>query len=74
MIVNARLNVSDDGRRALARLIDGKETKRLATRKEVREFVFGCVDRATNPKIKPREPDNPSYMNGWNQVGERYKL
>lgn len=44
MKVSLSLEVSDPQRNALARLIEGKDIKRLATRDEVRAYVTGCVE------------------------------
>lgn len=43
MRVNANIEISDEQRNVLARLIDGKQVKRLATRDEVRDYVAGCI-------------------------------
>lgn len=43
MKVNANIEISDEQRNVLARLIDGKQVKRLATRDEVRDYVAGCI-------------------------------
>ena len=73
MITNCKIKLTDDGRNRLAKLIDGKQTKRLASRKEVNEFVLGCMEYATSSVGTPAQPDNPSYMNGWNTVAERLR-
>jgi hypothetical protein len=43
MKVNANVEINDEQRNVLARLIDGKTVKRLATRDEVREYINGCI-------------------------------
>jgi hypothetical protein len=47
--VNANIEISDEQRNVLARLIDGKQVKRLATRDEVREYVAGCIASLVEP-------------------------
>ena len=46
MKCNVNLDLSDELRNALACLLDGKHTKRLATRKEVAQYVIGAVEAA----------------------------
>ena len=43
MIVNCRLEVTDEQRAALACLLTPKRPARLATRKEFNEYVEGCI-------------------------------
>ncbi len=43
MITNIRVEMDDEQRNKLARLISRSETKSLATRKDVTEFVMGCI-------------------------------
>lgn len=43
MIVNCRIEIDDQARNTLAQLINPRAPKRLATRKEVNEFVEGCI-------------------------------
>ena len=47
MKVNLSLEVTESQRNVLARLLTGKDIKRLATRDEVREFVAGCIESLT---------------------------
>ena len=44
MKVNVNLDLADFDRRMLADLIDGKETKRLATRSEIRTLAANLID------------------------------
>jgi len=77
MKVNVKLDIDDRERDVLANFIDGKITKRLATRKDVVNFVGGCVDSA----IMSRDDDetarlkelgfDAAYIRGWMQVGDR---
>lgn len=46
MKTNVSIDLDDACRDLLANYFDGKVTKRLATRKDVTEFVLGCVDMA----------------------------
>ena len=51
-----RLDVTDAQRNALARLLAGKDVKRLATREEVADYVAGIVERLGTgpaPAIEP---------------------
>lgn len=73
MIVNVKLSLTDEERNRLAKLIDGKVSKRLATRKDVNEFVCGLIDYAVSPSAQPLQPDNAAYMRGWNEVGNRLR-
>ncbi len=79
MKTNIPLELTDEQRNTLAQLLDGKETKRLATRKEVvtmaHEFFLGMLERS---EVKAEvldydhlEDKNESYIRGWNLVGER---
>ena len=43
MKVALSIEITDEQRNALASAITGKETKRLATRDEVREFLEGAI-------------------------------
>ena len=43
MIANHRIEISDEQRNVLARLIKPSAPRRLATRTEVCEFVDGCI-------------------------------
>ena len=45
MIVNHRIELSDEERNDLARRIDRKDTKRLVTRNEVRELVDALLQQ-----------------------------
>lgn len=49
MKVNINAEISDAQRNVLARLIDSKQVKRLATRDEVREYVAGCIASLVEP-------------------------
>lgn len=73
MNVNCKISLTDLERNTLAKLIDGTQSKRLATRKDVNEFVAGCIDYAVSASAQPKQPDNESYMRGWNLVGERLR-
>ena len=73
MNVNCKISLTDDERNRLAKLIDGKVSKRLATRADVNDFVKGIMDYAVSTAGQPAQPDNPSYMRGWNEVGERLR-
>ena len=47
MQTNVKVSLTDDDRNRLAILFDGgKQSKRMATRKEVVSFVNACLDRA----------------------------
>lgn len=46
MKVNVKVSVSDSERDTLANYLDGKESARLATRKDVNNFLYGCLDAA----------------------------
>lgn len=73
MIVNCRIEVSDEQANALAVLLKGKPTKARATRKDFNEFVAGCV--AAIPelgKISPNlgapvraQDDDPDDADQW---------
>ena len=71
MNVNCKISLTDEERNRLAVLVDGKNSRRLATRKDVNDFVQGCIEYACTSLAQPAQPDNPSYMRGWNLVGER---
>ena len=73
MIVNCKISLTDEERNRLARVIDGKVSKRLATRKDVNEFVYGLIDYAVSQAGSPAKPDDPAYMRGWNEVGNRLR-
>lgn len=73
MNVNCKISLTDEERNRLAKVIDGKVSKRLATRADVNAFVKGIVDYAVSQAGTPAEPDNPSYMRGWNEVGNRLR-
>ena len=95
MKTNVSIELNDEQRNRLAILIDGKESKRMATRKEVVELCqrhIGGLAEASEPakvqiernqdahaafiSLKPdpedvalmAQPNNPSYVRGWNQV------
>ena len=115
MKTNLGIELTDDERDALANLIDGKDTTRLATRKEItaiaQQHIGGLARKAESdsfedvydedqnpppaPEVLDREtggwiphpagdlyrvdhtdpltrtmaqPDDPSYVRGWNQV------
>lgn len=44
MRVNLQLEMTDEQRQLFASQLAGKEVKRLATRDDVRNFMFGCYD------------------------------
>jgi hypothetical protein len=85
MKVNVKLDISDTERDTLADYIDGNQSKRLATRKDVNSFVQGCLDAALEADSQRHvfpannEADeiqqlrnaghNDSYIRGWLQVG-----
>jgi hypothetical protein len=48
MNVNVKLSITDEWRNLLAGYIDGTQTKRLATRKDINQFVQGCIEAACN--------------------------
>ena len=73
MNVNCKISLTDEERNRLAALLDGSVSKRLATRKDVNEFVIGCIDYAVSTSAQPKQPENESYMRGWNLVGERLR-
>jgi len=60
MIVNIRLEVSDEQRNRVARMLDGKDVKRLATRAEynalVADFVSKLGESARHPAKRDPEP------------------
>jgi len=76
MNVNVKLSLDDGERDALADYIDGRVNKRLASRKDVNNFVKGCLDAAllgkpvTDHKLREMGFDE-SYIRGWNQVANR---
>ena len=106
MKTNLGIELTDDERDALANLIDGKDTTRLATRKEIsaiaQNHIGGLARRAeaetyedvhsedhdarplaadnpiyvideSDPLTRAMaDPDNPSYVRGWNTVKARY--
>ncbi len=81
MIVQFRLEIDDSTRGQVASLIDGKATKRLATRdevKEVLESLWNSFARQVNQgtpleetmKAKGIDPDSSEgrqYVQGWNK-------
>ncbi len=88
MKTNVSIELTDSQRGYVAWLLDGKTSKRLATRKEVtqitQDFWQGLIDGMNDwqrpawtshghrhPAPGPAQPDNESYMRGWNLVGER---
>jgi hypothetical protein len=73
MNVNCKISLTDADRNRLAQLIDGKQTKRLATRKDVNEFITGCIEYACSSAGSPAQPGNDAYMRGWDLVGERLR-
>lgn len=57
MKVNINLEIDDAQRNVLARIIDGKDIKRLATRDEVRDYVASCIASLVEArKIADTEP------------------
>ena len=66
MIVNCRIEIDDETRNILARLNKPSAPKRLATRKEVADFVDGCI--AGLAAVQEPEPFNnveqPQRVNG----------
>jgi len=82
MKVNVKLDINDVERKKLASYIDEDQGKRLATRKDVNNFVQGCIDAAVDAvviKTLPAEDIeiarlrklglDDSYIRGWLQVG-----
>lgn len=53
MNVNVKLTITDEERDILADYLDGKASKRLATRKDVNSFVQGCIAAATDGAATP---------------------
>lgn len=56
MKVNVPIKIDDEARNNLAQVIDGKPTKRLATRKEVNEVCQGLVAALSLPLPGPDRP------------------
>ena len=80
MKVNVNLSIDDSERDQLANIIDGRETTRLATRKDVNRFMLGCLDAALVGRDEDvTEEDevaglrklgfDDSYIRGWLHVG-----
>lgn len=61
MIVNVRLELSDEQRKRFADVIDGKESARLATRKDVSAFVQAAamVVATSAPGQEPKTTGKP---------------
>lgn len=55
MIVNTRIELTDEQRRLFASYLAGKGVRRMATRAEVREFIEGSVQAAINDSGVERE-------------------
>jgi hypothetical protein len=55
MNVNVKLSITDIDRSLIANLLDAKETKRLATRKEITELVNGFIMGLTEHTYFERE-------------------
>ena len=101
MKTNVPITIDDEGLEILANRIDGKVTKRRATRKEIvaicAQHIEGLIEATLDAEEgapEPREvsenplyqiapgdralmaqPDNPSYVYGWNKAksGRAYK-
>lgn len=56
MNVNIKLSITDIDRSLIADVIDAKETKRLATRKEINRLVQGFLDGLTQHEYDCQEP------------------
>ena len=46
MITNVKIELDDESRSRLADLIDGKHTKRLASRRDIVILVLECIESA----------------------------
>ena len=82
MKTNVSVDLDDVGRNVLACYIDGEPTKRLATRKDINNFLSGCIYAAlqtpTVSEERQSEEDeikrlqnagfDDSYIRGWMQV------
>lgn len=88
MNINLRLTLTDDERNQLAQRLDGKATKRLLKRRELKDLVDGFLaalldDRtltqaagpAQIPEAYQRRPVawQQGWLRGWNAAGERLK-
>jgi len=77
MNVNVKVRITDAERNTLAGYLDGNSSKRLATRKDVNDFLRGCIDHAitnmptTVEQLRGRGC-NDSYIRGWLQVANRH--
>jgi len=86
MNVNVKLSINDEERRNFADYLDGHTSQRIATRKDVNNFVRGCLDAALNYEAKITSPFvseedeikqltikgfDASYIRGWLQVKNR---
>lgn len=63
MKTNVSIELTDEQRDMLANVIDGKASKRLATRADVNALVQGLIDQclaADLPENKPRQAANPT--------------
>jgi len=82
MKINVKLSLDDGERDALADYIDGKVNNRMASRKDVNNFVAGCMAAALTgldkslteqeeiKKLRDAGFDD-SYIRGWLQVAKR---
>lgn len=80
MKVNLKLNLSDDELSHIANLIDGKFTKRKATRREIGALVSAFVDRVAYIDVKQDRPANDESLaddvihdineGGWSFIGQ----
>jgi hypothetical protein len=52
MKTNVSVDLNDVGRNVLACYIDGEPTKRLATRKDINNFLSACIDAALDTTIQ----------------------
>ena len=74
MRTNIKLDLNDEDRRLLANVIDGKDTARLATRKDLQELVRGFVYGLASWSLtfnKESEP-TPKLDTGHATHGRRY--
>lgn len=77
MKVNVNLDLDDQSRLMLADLIDGKETKRLATRSEIRtlcaNLIDALVDIQSGQDLTPTEAHNGSLSGGERDLVQKLK-
>lgn len=61
MKTNAPIELTDDQRSHLANLIDGKQTKRKATRGEICALVAACIDKAMDCSVGADRRAEPEH-------------